>query len=101
MPRQLKEQIAHAAEHIHTQLPSGWSPQVGIVLGSGLGSMADEIQAVASLPYSSIPGFAASSVEGHAGRLVLGTLEGTRVVAMQGRFHFYEGYDLQQVTFPV
>ncbi len=101
MLQPLQEQIAEATGFIRRQLPDEWSPQIGIILGSGLGSLADEIQAVASLPYSSIPGFASSSVEGHAGRLVLGTLEGTRVVAMQGRFHFYEGYDLQQVTFPV
>jgi purine-nucleoside phosphorylase len=101
MSHQLRDRITHAADIVRNQLPHAWRPDIAIILGSGLGALANEIEAVAALPYTSIPGFAQSSVEGHAGRLVLGTLEGARVVAMQGRFHFYEGYDLQQVTFPV
>lgn len=101
MPANLRERIAHAVEIIRLQLPYGWTPNIGVILGSGLGALAGEVDVAAALPYSSIPGFALSSVEGHAGRLVLGTLGGTRVVVMHGRFHFYEGYDLQHVTFPV
>lgn len=77
------------------------TPEVGIVLGTGLGGLAREIDVQAEVPYESIPGFPLSTVESHAGRLLLGRLGGRAVVAMQGRFHRYEGYDLQQVTFPV
>jgi purine-nucleoside phosphorylase len=74
--------------------------QVGLILGSGLGAFADEIEESVEIPYEEIPGFARSTVEGHAGRLVLGKVEGVNVVAMQGRFHFYEGYSMDEVTFP-
>ncbi len=77
------------------------APDVAIVLGTGLGALARDIRVEASFPYGELPGFVQSTVESHAGRLLLGTLEGRRVVAMQGRFHRYEGYTLQQVTFPV
>jgi purine-nucleoside phosphorylase len=97
----VKDKISQAAQAVSSHLPQGWSPDIAIILGSGLGALADEVEVVASIPYSDIPGFAPSSVEGHAGRLVLGTLEGARVAVMQGRQHFYEGYTLQQVTFPV
>ena len=76
-------------------------PDVAIILGTGLGGLAEEVQVVASVPYRDIPGFAIPTVETHAGRLLFGTLSGRRVVAMQGRFHRYEGYTLQQVAFPV
>jgi purine-nucleoside phosphorylase len=76
-------------------------PEVGIILGTGLGGLAREIAIEAEVPYGEIPGFPLSTVETHAGRLLLGRLGGRPVVAMQGRFHRYEGYDLQQVTFPV
>jgi len=76
-------------------------PDVGLILGTGLGRLADEIQIEASVPYADIPGFVRSTVESHTGRLLLGTLEGRRVAAMQGRFHRYEGYTLAQVTWPV
>ena len=76
-------------------------PSVALILGSGLGGMADEISDATAIAYAEIPHFAHSSVVGHAGRLVIGKLEGLSVVAMQGRFHFYEGYSLQTVTFPV
>lgn len=74
---------------------------VALILGSGLGELADEIENAVVVPYSDIPHFAHSTVVGHTGRLVLGTLEDVPVVAMQGRFHFYEGYSMQEVTFPV
>ena len=76
-------------------------PEIGIILGTGLGGLAREIAVEAEVPYAEIPGFPLSTVESHAGRLLLGRLGGRPVVAMQGRFHRYEGYDLQQVTFPV
>lgn len=78
-----------------------FTPEVGIVLGTGLGGLVKEIDARATIPYEEIPGFPLSTVESHAGRLILGTLRGRNVVAMQGRFHRYEGYSLQEVTFPV
>lgn len=80
---------------------SALTPTVGIVLGTGLGGLADEIQVETSIPYSEIPHFPLSTVESHEGRLLLGTLGHQPVVAMQGRFHLYEGYNLRQVTFPI
>ena len=80
---------------------SSVSPEVAIILGTGLGGLADEIEVDASIPYEEIPGFPLSTVETHAGRLLLGRLNKRPVVAMQGRFHRYEGYGLAQVTFPV
>ncbi len=77
------------------------APEIGIILGTGLGGLADEIAVDASVPYEEIPGFPLSTVESHAGRLLLGRLGGRRVIAMQGRFHRYEGYNLTEVTFPV
>ena len=76
-------------------------PEVAIILGTGLGGLADAMQVEVAIPYDAIPGFPLSTVESHTGRLLLGTLGSRRVVAMQGRFHHYEGYSLQQVTFPV
>ncbi len=76
-------------------------PRVAIILGTGLGALADEIDVESAIPYEEIPGFPVPTVETHSGRLLLGELSGQPVVAMQGRFHRYEGYTLQQVTFPV
>ncbi len=75
--------------------------KVGLVLGSGLGGLADQLENRTVIPYGDIPGWPRSTVHGHAGQLVVGTLEGCPVVVQQGRAHFYEGYDLQQVTFPI
>lgn len=77
------------------------SPDVALILGSGLGALADDIQAATTIPYAEIPAFPRSTVEGHRGELVIGTLGGCRVAVMRGRFHFYEGYELEQTTFPV
>lgn len=77
------------------------SPDVGIILGSGLGNLGNKIEAEVKIPYSLIPHFPISTVEGHSGELIIGKLAGKQVVAMQGRFHSYEGYSMQQVTFPV
>jgi purine-nucleoside phosphorylase len=76
-------------------------PTVGIILGTGLGGFADEIQDAVKIPYEDIPHFPVATVESHAGRLVCGSLAGKPVMAMEGRFHFYEGYTLKQITFPV
>ena len=76
-------------------------PEVGIILGTGLGGLSDEISTETAIPYQDLPGFPLSTVESHAGRLLLGRLGTTSVVAMQGRFHRYEGYSLGEVTFPV
>jgi purine-nucleoside phosphorylase len=76
-------------------------PTVGIILGTGLGGLVKEIQVESEISYSDIPHFPVSTVESHSGKLIFGTLGGKKIVAMQGRFHFYEGYDMGQVTFPV
>ncbi len=78
-----------------------FSPSIGIILGTGLGGLVKEISVEYTLPYTEIPNFAVSTVEGHSGKLIFGELGGKKVVAMQGRFHFYEGYTMQQITFPV
>ncbi|MBR5626653.1 MAG: purine-nucleoside phosphorylase [Thermoguttaceae bacterium] len=77
------------------------SADVGIVLGTGLGNLANKIENSVVIPYEEIPGFPRSTVESHAGKLICGTLEGKQVVAMQGRFHYYEGYSPKQITFPI
>lgn len=76
-------------------------PEIGLVLGSGLGGLADTLENAVAIPYSDIPGWPLSTVHGHRGQLVIGYLEGKCVVAQQGRAHFYEGYTMQQVTFPI
>jgi len=80
---------------------SDLTPSVGVILGTGLGALAERIDVEVAIPYEEVPGFPLSTVETHSGRLLLGTLAGTPVVAMQGRFHMYEGYGLPEVTFPV
>jgi purine-nucleoside phosphorylase len=77
------------------------TPDFGIILGTGLGRLVNAINVEAEIPYGQIPHFPVSTVESHAGKLIMGTLSGKRVFAMQGRFHFYEGYSMQQVVFPV
>lgn len=79
----------------------GIQPKVALILGSGLGSLADELTDAIVVPYAEIPGFPVSTVHGHRGELAIGTLAGQPVAVMRGRFHFYEGYSMQQVTFPV
>ena len=93
------ENVDEAASVIREQFRR--EPAAAIVLGTGLGQLAREIEVEATIEYGSIPGFPLSTVESHAGRLLCGTLGGKAVVAMQGRFHRYEGYSLQQVTFPI
>lgn len=93
------EKIERAAEFIKQKIDG--NPEVGLILGSGLGVLAEEIENPIILPYHDIPEFPVSTVEGHAGQLVIGHLGGKKVVAMQGRFHYYEGYSMEKVTFPV
>lgn len=95
----LLQRIKEATDYIKGK--TDLTPDVGLILGSGLGTLADEIEDRVVVPYEEIPNFPVSTVSGHAGQLVIGQLEGKTVVAMQGRFHYYEGYTLQQVTFPV
>jgi purine-nucleoside phosphorylase len=80
---------------------TGFQPEAGIILGSGLGGLVNRIDIAHTIPYAEIPGFPVSTVKGHGSNLILGVLGGVKVVAMQGRFHFYEGYTMQEVAFPV
>ena len=91
--------ILKAAEMIRSR--SDLKPVTGIVLGTGLGGLVNEIADPEMIPYNQIPGFPVSTVEGHAGNLILGRIENQPVIVMQGRFHYYEGYTMQEVTFPV
>ncbi len=95
----LYERAEHAARFIHSRTET--DVRAALVLGSGLGAFADELEEAHAIPYSEVPGFARPTVEGHAGRLVVGSVGGVAVAAMQGRFHFYEGYTLEEVTFPI
>src|SRR5437879_13063922 len=96
---ELRDQIKDAVSFIrrHTKM----RPQIGIILGTGLGGLAKEIRKEMVLDYDEIPHFPISTVESHHGKLIFGTLGGKKIVAMQGRFHYYEGYTMRQVTFPV
>jgi purine-nucleoside phosphorylase len=94
------QQIKEAAEYIRERL-AGHSPTIGLILGSGLGDMAHQVEDQAHIAYDEIPHFPVSTVEGHAGRFVIGKLEGKTVIVMQGRFHYYEGYAMKKVVFPV
>ncbi|MDQ6423197.1 purine-nucleoside phosphorylase [Paenibacillus sp. LHD-117] len=91
--------IKEAAAYIEDKLQS--KPQIGLILSSGLGVMADEVENAVVIPYEAIPHFPVSTVEGHSGELVIGDLEGKTVLVMKGRFHYYEGYSMKEVVFPV
>ena len=93
------QEIDRAVAVIRETTP--FRPEVAVILGTGLGGLAEELQVEAALPYDDVPGFPPATLEFHAGRLLFGELGGRRVVAMQGRLHRYEGYTLQQITFPV
>jgi purine-nucleoside phosphorylase len=95
----LYERAEHAARVIRAR--TKLEPRIALVLGSGLGGFADDFQEAVGIPYEEIPGFVRSTAEGHAGRLVIGKVDTVPVVAMQGRVHYYEGYSLEEVTFPV
>src|SRR5436305_23280 len=93
------EQAAKAAEFIKSKVSA--DVQTAIVLGSGLGGFADELENAVRIRYEEIPGFVPSTVEGHAGQLVAGEIEGRTILVQQGRFHFYEGYEMETVILPV
>ena len=93
------ERIKETAAWLRERRPN--APETAIVLGTGLGQLAESIEKFLSIPYADIPNFPVSTVEGHAGRLIFGRLGGKDVMAMEGRFHYYEGYTMQQVTFPI
>ncbi|GAB1417929.1 purine-nucleoside phosphorylase [Bacteroidales bacterium] len=93
------EKIKETAEFIKKQYPT--PVEVGIILGTGLGELVNEIEVEKAIPYEDIPHFPVSTVYGHKGRLIFGKLSGRQIIAMQGRFHYYEGYTMQEVTFPV
>jgi purine-nucleoside phosphorylase len=95
MLTQFKESVAFIKTRTNVE------PTIGIILGTGLGGLVKEIKIIDEIPYAEIPNFPVSTVESHSGKLIFGELGGKMVVAMQGRFHYYEGYSLQQVTFPV
>ena len=93
------EKIKATANYIRERINA--SPETGIILGTGLGGLVSEIEIIDSISYTDIPNFPVSTVEGHAGRLIYGKLGDKEVLAMQGRFHYYEGYSMEEVTFPV
>lgn len=95
----LYERVEHAARAIRARFDE--DVRTGVVLGSGLGAFAEDLEDAVIVPYEEIPGFARPTVEGHAGRLVMGRTSGSPVVVLQGRFHFYEGYSRDEVTFPM
>ena len=99
MNKQLKDKIKDALNYIQSRC--SLVPQIGIILGTGLGRLAEHIEEKTIIPYSEIPHFAISTAPGHAGNLLLGGIEDKKVVAMQGRFHLYEGYSLEEITFPI
>jgi purine-nucleoside phosphorylase len=96
---ELRQKINEAIKFIRTK--TDMKPRIGIILGTGLGGLVKEIKKEIVIDYEKIPHFPVSTVESHHGKLIFGTLSGKKIVAMQGRFHMYEGYDLKQVTFPV
>ena len=89
MLKQIKETVEYLKSVTET------TPEIGIILGTGLGGLVNEIDIKFSIPYSDIPNFKSSTVEGHSGRLIIGKLSGKNIIAMQGRFHFYEGYEIK------
>jgi purine-nucleoside phosphorylase len=95
MWEKVQETVSYIKERI------SFTPEYGVILGSGLGSFTEEMKVEFTLPYNQIPNFPVSTVQGHKGALVFGTIGDKKVVAMQGRFHFYEGYSMKEVTFPV
>lgn len=93
------DKIKESADYVKPLMPN--HPEIGIVLGSGLGGLVDEVQIEKEIPYSEIPHFLSSTVQGHKGSLIFGNLNGVDVVIMSGRFHYYEGYALKDTTFPI
>jgi purine-nucleoside phosphorylase len=99
MEMSLRERIKEAGEFVQSKIRV--KPGIGIILGTGLGGLAKEVEVESKLSYQNIPHFAVSTTPGHEGNLILGRLAGKMIIAMQGRFHFYEGYSLEEITFPL
>ncbi|MBS4059775.1 MAG: purine-nucleoside phosphorylase [Bacteroidetes bacterium] len=93
------EKILQTSSYIKGKISA--MPEIGIILGTGLGGLVEEIEVEHAIPYQDIPNFPVSTVHGHKGQLIFGNLSGRKIVAMQGRFHYYEGYSMEEVTFPV
>jgi purine-nucleoside phosphorylase len=93
-------EILETYKYLQKQIKD-FQPEIGIILGTGLGGLVDNIEIIVKIPYGSIPNFPIATVEAHRGQLIFGILNGKKVVCMQGRFHFYEGYSMQKVTFPI
>ena len=93
------EKVAETVNYIKNK--TNFVPEYGVILGSGLGGFVEDIQVAFSIPYTEIPNFPVSTVQGHKGALLFGTIGDKKVMAMQGRFHYYEGYDMKEVTFPI
>src|ERR1035437_2985893 len=98
--KDVSAQIIAAEKYIQKRIKN-FKPAIGLILGSGLGNLADEIKSPIKIKYNDIPGFPFSSVQGHAGQLVIGTLQCKKVIAMQGRAHYYEGNSLAEITLPI
>ncbi len=96
----MHQNLQATTEYIKKKI-GDFEPEIGIILGTGLGGLVEDIEILHSLMYSNIPNFPISTLEFHSGKLIFGTLSGKKVVAMQGRLHYYEGYDMKQITFPV
>ena len=99
--KSFKKKVEAAAAFIRTRMPKASSPSVGLLAGTGLGDMFSEIDVSVTLNYEEIPGFPVSTVQGHRGRFLFGEMSGRTVMAMQGRFHYYEGYSMAEVTLPI
>lgn len=97
--QEFHQKLNEAIKYINSKID--FNPTIGIILGTGLGSLVDGIEMVGTVDYDKIPNFPVSTVESHAGKLLFGNLKGKKVVCMQGRFHFYEGYSFKQIAFPV
>ncbi|MFQ5677767.1 MAG: purine-nucleoside phosphorylase, partial [bacterium] len=95
----LKAEIAETSDFLKQK--TNITPEIGIILGTGLGALAEEIDKESVVPYDQIPHFPVSTVESHAGRLIFGKIGSRQVMAMQGRFHYYEGYSMKKISFPV
>lgn len=93
--------LSHAAKFIEEKIGGKYSPKIALILGSGLGALADEVQNPVKIKYHEIPAFKQSSIDGHVGQLVIGKLMGKEVLIMQGRIHYYEGYAIQEIVFPI
>lgn len=96
---EIRQKVGEATEFINGRV--SFQPEIGIILGTGLGTLVNGMELAGEVPYEDIPHFPTSTVESHHGRLLFGTLEGKRVVCMQGRFHYYEGYSFRQIVFPI